>query len=139
MITAVPPSTHHDGASNFARVNPDSSLYLTSRRLLRQQKTSAKRWAVMETRQPRAAVARVEVGEEVEELRLRGVLVDQDRGAGPGVAQVAGVGLAGAELGLVDPRAGVPVAGLRAVGGAHVGERLVGVSKDDLLRLGVPA
>ena len=38
------------------------------------------------------------------------LVVDHDRGAGPGVAQVAGVGLARAEVRLVDPGAGVPVA-----------------------------
>ena len=46
------------------------------------------------------------------------LVVDQDRRAGPGVAQVAGVGLARAEVGLVDPGAAVPVAGARRRGGS---------------------
>ena len=84
-------------------------------------------------RQARAAVQRVEVGEQLQQPRLRRVLVDQDRGARPGVAQVAGVGLARAEVGLVDPGAGVPVAVAAVAGAADVGQRLVGVGEDDLL------
>src|SRR6185312_4588869 len=61
-----------------------------------------------------------------------------DRGARPGIAQVAGIGLARAEVRLVDPGAGVPVAVAAVADAAHVGQRLVGVGEDDLLTLPAP-
>ena len=89
--------------------------------------------------QPRAAVAWIEVGEELEQARLGLLVVDHDRAARPGVAQVAGVGLARAEVGLVDPRAAVPVAGARVAAGLDAGERLVGMGEDDLVAALAPA
>src|SRR6202012_2549172 len=57
-----------------------------------------------------ARVERVEVLAEPEQPGLVVICVDEYHGPGPGVLQVGGVRLLRAQVGLIDPRAGVPIA-----------------------------